>query len=190
EGAIPAIPGRATDPAGPNPTFQILYQAALTDIIDSGGDSAGVPGLNDRTAVNPFEVTLVASVTLEVTSVDPAGGTITFSVASTQAPASFFRLYYDDDTGTFADSLAGTGFTDGTLILSGSPIATPSGQGSFANALNPSPPPGQPPFVLDGYDQFGSDDYSGFQSVVGSGAARVEIRVDQASVNPGFIMSP
>jgi hypothetical protein len=192
QGGVAAISQKAADPTGPNPKFQIFYQATLAGYINPAGNTVGVEGLNDPAAPNAFETTLVASITSEVTSVDVANGTATTAVSATQSPQSFVRLYYDNNVATFANNLAGTGFTDGTLIFAGSPIASPDGQGVFTNDFDPNSPlpPPSPPFLLGKFDQFGPDDYGNFQSVVGNGASVLTARLDQASIDRAFVESP
>jgi hypothetical protein len=95
----------------------ILYQANLGffDVAPLGlgaGDVLNGTGGNYFTAVAGFNATF---------TVDPANpsNTTTFQFAS--GGTNFFNIYADTSAG---DDLAGTGFTDGTLILSGTAIAT------------------------------------------------------------------
>ncbi len=56
---------------------------------------------------------------------DPDARHLAFTVAG--SPDSYFRMWYDNNTATFADDITGTGYNDGTLILDGS-IFAPGGQ--------------------------------------------------------------
>jgi len=157
-------------------TFQLYYQASMGALVASSGGSftptgMGTPG----TPGSIFELTVVGSVTEQVTGV--VGGTANFQVAAVQSPDSFLQIYHGTG-GTFnANNLAGTGFKDGTLILSATPIATPGTTGQFANSGTTAL-----------YDQFGPDNYGGKLSVVGNGSSVVALNV--TSTNPGYFITP
>jgi hypothetical protein len=100
------------------------------------------------------------SATEIVTSVSvlPGGAnSITYQLAPVQSANSFFEIWYDSTRD--ADNLAGTGFNDGTRIFLGLPDTTRVSLGSFTN----SP-------IVEPFDQFGTDNYAGKLSQVGTGA--------------------
>ena len=117
-GALPLAVGK---------TIQLHYQATLADVIDSSGNAVVPPGLNTT-----YQITAVASFTEVVTSLSATGAVATFALAPTQAPNSFFELYYNP--AVVANNLAGTGFNVGTLILAGTPDPSLTNSGSFALA--------------------------------------------------------
>jgi len=197
--AVAAAAGGAA-PNTPATTFQIYFQANLAGLIDTGGTSVAPTG-NNRT----FETTVIASVTETVTSFTANTGgtspqqTLRFAVANTQSPQSFVRFYYDQNPNpgtqpptaaswpTQSNNLAGTGFNDGTLILTGFPIATPDGTGGFG--VNLASPTGVTP-VTQRYDQFpdstaASDNYGGKQSLVGNGSSVIQFLVT-GTPDPNF----
>lgn len=95
------------------------------------------------------------------------------TVYSIDAGASTFELWYDNNIpATQSAHLPGTGFRQGTQILAGTFVTA---DGSFTRGLLGGP-------VL--MDQFGADDYAGFQTqqVIGGGAFDVLV----TSADPGF----
>jgi hypothetical protein len=162
-GAVPTTVGQ---------TFQLYYQASLAGLIDANGNTFAPAGLNSS-----YEITIVASVTEVVTSI--AGSTATFAVAPAQAANSFVEIWQG---AVNRNTLAGTGFNDGTRILLGSP--TPGAAGAFSLATDATGAP-----IIQQFDQFGADNYPGIQSVVGSGSAKVGIGVNSSDSN-FFLTAP
>jgi len=133
----------------PGATFQLYYQATLANLIGASGGTITPDGLN-RTS----QITVLASITEEVTSASGAQ-IVTFRAAANQSPDSFFQMYHSD---TFtARNGVGTGFTDGTLILSARPNAL--GAGNFLTSST----------TLADLNRFGGSNYAGVQSVLGLG---------------------
>ena len=185
--AVTAINQKATAPPGaPNPRFQLYYQSTLAGFIDLSGNTVSVEGLNDPTSLRPFEITAVASVTEEVTSVDTATGTANFAVAADQSPESYFRFFFDSSLN--ANALSGTGFTDGVQILSGGPVASSEGTGVFRINTENDPVTGIPGPAIRQFDQFGPNNYGGQLSVQGVGASVATTPV--ISLNPAFFLTP
>jgi len=187
QGAVTAVTNFALNQAdgGTRPTtFQTYFQANLAGLINTNGTSVAPAGNNST-----FETTVIASLTETVTSFNANTGgtnpqqTVRFALAPTQSSQSFVRFYYDAPPNS--NSLAGTGFNDGTLILTGFPIATPDGTGGFAINLNANGSP-----IVQQFDQFptnnaASDNYGGKQSVVGNGSSVVQFLVT-GTPNPAF----
>jgi hypothetical protein len=71
----------------------------------------------------------------------------------------------------------------GTLILAGKPDPSVTNSGNFALAVGGN---GQP--VIQAFDQFGSNNYPGIQSVTGAGSAL--IAADVTSFDPAFFLTP
>jgi hypothetical protein len=152
-------------------TFQLYFQARLSSVQNDLNQTLVPNGLNTA-----YEVTVVGSLTEVVTSV--SGGppaSATFALAAAQAPNSFIELW--QHAGLTSNPLAGTGFNTGTLILSASPNAAIPNSGNFSFA---SPQPG----VLPPFDSFGTDNYPGVTSVVGSGSAN--ITASTTLINPAY----
>jgi hypothetical protein len=96
-------------PLAVNQTFSFLYQAPLTAFNDSGGNAI-VPAAGFGTT---YQFTVVASLTEKVSNI--SGNTVTFVPT-----AGTISIFYNDtaDVGglTLANTVAGTGFDDGTEI--------------------------------------------------------------------------
>ena len=99
------------------------------------------------------------------------GGGVGFAnfVFDANNPVNFFNMYATSAT---AVDLTGAGFVNGTPILTGhvASITTSSFTSNLGSSAN-----------LDG---FGSDDWSGQQTVTGSGASNITIMIDSA--NAGY----
>jgi len=160
QGVVPTTVGQ---------TFQLYYQATLAGYIDTNGNTIAPAGLNST-----FEITAVARITEVVTSITTSGGNTTanFSLAPVQS-APFFNIYFD--TAHNANNLAGTGFTDGTLILSGTPNLSNPGSGTFQRQDNTAPV---------AFDQFGTNNYPGQTTVTGIGQTLTNFNV--TSQNSSF----
>src|SRR5258706_89401 len=77
---------------------------------------------------------------------NPTGPPATFPLATGPASNSFFEIY--SNPAVVADNLAGTGFNQGTLILSGKPAPSLTNSGNFALALDATGMPIPQPFDL------------------------------------------
>ena len=157
-------------------TYQLDYQAALSDVIDPSGNSIVPTGLNTS-----YQITAVASFTEVVTSLASNGTVATFGLVPTQSPNSFFEIYYNP--AVVANALAGTGFNVGTLILSGNADPSLSNSGNFALALNGSGSP-----IIEPFDLFNPVNYPGILTVTGAGSAAID--ADVASFNSAFFETP
>lgn len=135
-----ASPGAAT----------IYYQARLGAVLDSAGHPLSLPGLNAPAGdPNHYEITAVFAIDAAVIPVGSGSGAVTLQIFNPGSPSanSNFSLYFD--RGTHADDLAGTGFRDGTTILSGSTgfalgsvSLTPFGGAMPLDVFNPANYPG------------------------------------------------
>jgi hypothetical protein len=138
------------------------YQASVGSL--TGIDSNPILGSG---VGSDYELTLVMGAP-ELATVN--GNTTQFSLGS---GSSFFELFYD--TAVNSSNLNGTGFNDGTLILSGT-VSAASGVLSRSNAA---------PTALD---HFHTNNYPSIStlSVVGGGSYTVAIN----SVNTNYIVGP
>jgi len=134
-------------------TGTILYQANLDSAITplSQPDILNGTGNNYFTAVASFGVTFTSPTTF---TVNPGG---TFAIYHDSAPA---------------DDLAGTGFNDGTLALTGTAL---SGGGSFA-FYGTTPP-------LAALDSFNVDNYPGYLTFEGAGGSNINLLVTGVNTN-------
>jgi len=98
--------------------FTLVYQAALGSLLPPGN----TPGLNST-----YQITFTGVVREFVQSVN--GSTAVFGVSGNQA-GSFLNMYQNNGV-TYSD-FNGTGFTNGTLILTATPVPTNTA-GNFSN---------------------------------------------------------
>jgi hypothetical protein len=149
-----------------NPTnplsFTILFQANLGSVIAPDETIIGVPAGTFFTAVAGF------GVTVDTTASTATNTVFLFDGASS---TNFFKVYADDDAG---NNLSGTGFTDGTEILSGT--ATGSNFSSTFNVTGGADTNGDT--IPDrNLDQFGANNYSGVYSILGTGTTALTIAI-------------
>lgn len=154
----------------PGQEIQTYAHATLANFTDAGGGSIGGLKLN---AVGGYEWTYVTGFKEVVTSTSGSGATSTATFQTIAGGNNFFNIYYD--TARNADNLTGKGFSDGTLILSGTilPFDALSGEGgSSFNATGLS--------ILKGgaFDAFGTDNYPGVTTVVGNGSSNLLVQVN------------
>jgi hypothetical protein len=168
---------RGSIPLSVGSTFELDFQSTINGVINTNGLTVAPPGL-----ATSYQLTAVASFTEVVTSLSPNGSVATFALAPTQAPNSFFELYYNP--AVIANSLAGTGFNSGTLILQATPSLTSPSVGIFSLSTGPGGAP-----VIQQFDQFGSTNhYPGINTVSGSGSAMID--ADVTYFNPNFFLTP
>jgi hypothetical protein len=116
-------------------SFKVWAQGQLVDTLGNRISTKGLcaPGLSTCTGGN-YEITFTVGFTERVTAVipgfppgpPPATATASFQVVNDGT--SFFNMFYD--TAKNSNNLAGTGFDDGTLILSAK--VDPNTGGSFS----------------------------------------------------------
>lgn len=99
-------------------TFTLYYAANASNIVDTSGTNMDTTFLDGsangvKKNASAYEYTIFASLTEVVTAVDFATQTATFKVSG-----GVFDIYYD--LAANANQQLGTGFLDGTKILSGS----------------------------------------------------------------------
>jgi hypothetical protein len=178
-GSTPAI----TAGGGIANPFQTVYQARLGSVLDLNSNVLSFPGLNSA-----YEYTIVASFPEFVSAV--VGPIALFDLA----PGASFAAY--DPLGRVglipnyveiyaspvnANDLAGTGFNDGILALSG---VVMSGASDFRV------------FDVDGdgsttelFDQFGADNFGGYTTLEGTGSTNITATVGFVNTTffPGFL---
>jgi len=162
-------------PAAVGSTFTTYGQGTLQGFVDPNGKPIGGTSLNTA-----YEWTYVFGFTETVTSASCLGGLCTANFTVTPGGTNFFNVYYDPSQDS--NMLAGTGFTDGTQILTGSflPYNPASGFGVSSFTSSSGTP--------QDLDQFGTNNYPGVTSVSGSGTSHLLASV--TSSNPAFFLSP
>jgi hypothetical protein len=140
--------------------FNSYIQAKLVGLLNSGNNNVTPAGITN----GDFELTVVAGFREKVNFAFP--GVAGFGLTGETGPGipNFFEIYYDSTPD--ASDLAGTGFNNGTLILS----ATITGGNSIFQVTG-----GGPGTPLDG---FGGDNYSAIDSVTGIGNTSLNAVVD------------
>ncbi len=166
-GAVPLTVGK---------TFQLDYQASVSVLVGANGLPLVPSGMNSS-----YQFTTVGSFTEVVTSLSAGGTLATFAVAPNQSSNSFFEMYYNP--AVVANSLAGTGFNQGTLILAGKPSTTEASIGIFSLSTTSTGAP-----VTAAFDQFISNHYPGINTVAGSGSAMLS--ADVTYLNTAFFETP
>ena len=147
---------------GQSTAFDVYYHARLAQVVRPDGSTFDPAD----------EYTVVLGFREVVTGVGQIGGQniATFDFA---AGPSFLEIYHDPSNN--ADDLTGTGFNDGTLVLSGEVVA---GTGLFSVTQTSAV----------ALDQFNTNNYPGIQTRVGSGTADVTASV--TFVNPDYFNLP
>ena len=156
--------GSVSLPVAPeNKALTTLAHAKLGNFMNSNGQVILGTGLNSA-----YELTMVTSIPETGSSF---GSSAFFSFDSTGSP-NFFELWWDPSQDSSA--LAGTGYNNGTLILSG--IVTAAS--STFNATSTTPV---------NFDQYLSDNYPAIDTVSGNGGGQIAVAVTFA--NPSFFPS-
>lgn len=138
-------------------TTQLLYQANLGSAYDGTNTiNSGQGGAQFFTATAGF---------LETVLTGGSSPTFGFGDTAVLSGTNFFYIYATNANG---NDLAGTGFTGGTLVMSGHIIGVTS---SNYNATGFSS-------VLD---NFGTNNYVGTGSITGSGATDINVEIDFAN---------
>src|SRR5512139_2597490 len=106
-GAVPIATSPATN------TFDLYTQASLGNFLDANSQVINGTGLNSS-----YEITYQTGFTeLGSSAIIPGSGIASAFSLPASTPVNFFNIYYD--TSMNVNQLAGTGYGDGTLILSG-----------------------------------------------------------------------
>jgi len=153
-------------------TFQVYFQAKLGNFLDSGGNTINTTGLNTN-----YEYTVVGALREKITGASLVGGVGVATLGFVSGPENFIRIYYD--TAQNSNDLAGTGFADGTLVLTAHPIFVDP-TSSFVSSQG----------AVTKLDNFNTDNYPGLQTVTGNGASAIDASVAAGDVTPGFFTIP
>src|SRR3569833_2542640 len=150
------VNGVAFSTTGAQPSY--YGQSRLNSLMNQGANIA-IPGLGEYTIVMGYGENGLGSVTNVANfSLNPSSST------------NFFRIYYDPSN--YSSNINGTGFDDGTLVLSGTindaSVTYINGQGQTQQPL----------------DGFLTNNYPGVTTIIGSGTNAVTFNV--AFANPAF----
>lgn len=102
------------DPLQAGQQLTFLYQANLVSATAPNGSTIALPNLNGVTAATNYEITIVAAITETVTGFGVIGGA---QVATFSLTGGTMNIYFD--TNVDANTAAGTGFDNGTQVLTG-----------------------------------------------------------------------
>lgn len=150
----------------------------ITDLYQANLNSALAGNLTQWTQGDGGLFMTVVAGFGEVVSPLSGGVTNVFNFDPTN-PTNFFRVYLNSTAS--GDDLAGTGFTAGTLLLSGKVSSVFSNVTASSVVINPD---GSVSIVSAGnFDQFGSNDRPGVTSIGVSGSANVRALVDFVDTN-------
>jgi hypothetical protein len=150
--------------------FQTYAHASLANFTDANGDPIGGLALN---TAGGYEWTYVAGFQEIVTLNEPPNA----NFRTVAGGDNFFEIYFDATRD--ANNLTGTGFNDGTLILSGTILPYDAATGEGASSFNLTG-------LSGAFDQFGEDNYPGITSVAGNGSSNLLIAVN--SYDPAFFL--
>jgi hypothetical protein len=162
-----ALPAGGTVVPTPSGLIQIYAQGALSNFNNAQGNTIGLAGLN-----NTYEWTYVLGFQETATVVGPLNSNFTVAPGGNN----FFQIFFDATPDS--NNLNGTGFNDGTLILSGSIV---SGTGTFTANL---PAQNLDQFIANNYD--GTNGSLSIASTTGTGSSQFDATVLLASVNTAF----
>ncbi|MBP6898876.1 MAG: PEP-CTERM sorting domain-containing protein [Burkholderiaceae bacterium] len=177
-GSALSVGGNPVGGVGLGETYKLLYQANM-----GTGAFEGTPinlGGKLFTVVIGFEETVSgasASANAATVSFELAAGT-----GASRTSDNFFYVYAN----TGGNALAGTGFTSGSLIMSGYVSAVTSSSFTLntpANNTAGACSGGGTPLTRP-LDCAGADDWAGTRTLVGSGATDIELTID--FVNSGY----
>lgn len=170
QGALPALAHAVTSGGGDvaGNQFQLYYQASTSSLLDANGNALIPTGLNSN-----YQITYVASVTEYVKTVTPDGSTATFGISANQTN-DFFKVY--QGAAGAANDYTGQGFTNGTLILSGTVVPNQTTGGNFTDTGGSAP-----------FDPANPAHYPGFTTVNGNGGSVINFQVNFN--NPNYILN-
>lgn len=157
----------STNAASPNigDVVQSYAQASLS-VFNANTGAIAVNGLN--VAGTGFEWTFVAGFQEVISNFAGGVGIGTIQLDTVAGGENFFRVYAG---AVDSNNLAGTGYNNGKVILSGSVLT-----------YNPTTGSGRTTFTTTGdnsnaLDKFVTDNYSGIKTVNGSGSATLDLLV-------------
>lgn len=165
-------------PTSTTKSFQTVTQAALSGLSDAAGDGLVSPvGLKST-----FEITStlaygnIGTSNNDLSRIQFPGVLGSLGVDNDARFINEVTIYYDDkiDDGTKSNSLWGTGYNDGQVILRGVVVFN---DGNFVQADGNN-------IVI--YDQFVGDQWGGAESIVGGGSVKAFILVTEVD-NDFFI---
>lgn len=149
--------------------FQTYAMASLANFNNTLGNPIG--GLTLNTA---YEWTYVTGFQEQVTSITGTVPNATETFKTVAGGTNFFQIWYNAPQD--ANNLTGTGFNNGTMILSGTVMPFDAITGNGASTFNATGLGGA-------LDQFGTDNYAGVTTVAGAGSSHLIVDVTFADSN-------
>jgi hypothetical protein len=146
--------------------FTLYYQATLANFVGSNSPITANGGLNSA-----YELTIVGGITEKTQLLDPADAKFSLDTTSPGA-VNFFTIYKSPVN---ANNLAGTGFTDGTIVMQGKATSATGNFGVDFAALA----------LLDSH---GTDQWGGQQTISGNGSTKIS--VDVTSYDSTYFTTP
>lgn len=171
--AVNSIPLPVSPNGTSTKTFQLLYQASLSNLNDINGDNiSNTTGLNSS-----YEITTVMSFAEKgSTSVGGGAATAIFNVDKNNTTIPNFVYMYKGARDS--NALAGTGYNNGNLFLRGHIIGNEA-PGSFTTVG-----------ATEDLDKFGVNNWVGTKTVVGNGSSDVVIVVDEVNQQETVFSDP
>jgi hypothetical protein len=159
--------------------FTLYAQGKLGNFIDASSQVITGTGLNTN-----YEITFEAGFSeVGYNELLATKASATFELAANPT-VNYFKIYYD--TAKNANQLAGTGYGDGTLIMTAFGISNTTGfDVLWIKDANGRPVFGTPNIV--NLDNFGTNNYTGVGTVVGQGGGQLEAGV--SSVDTDYFKS-
>lgn len=145
-GSLPLSTGKA---------FTLYYQASLTNFVGLNG----LPITNNSGLNSSYEITLIGGFGEIANMLTPTDAKFTLDNSN---PINFVRMYVSQVN---SSNLAGTGFNDGTLVMSGH---ISKATGSFGTDTE----------TVGLLDQFGTDNWGGALTISGNGSTKATVQVD------------
>ena len=152
-------------PLSTGSAFSLYYQAIVGNYLAANGNPILNTGLNSA-----YELTVVASFGEKANNASATSADFKFDPTNT---TNFFYIY--KDAAMNANNLAGTGFTDGTLVLSG----------HITDSLGTII---VDPTKIGNLDQHVDDNWNGQKSVTAIGGTNLSVYVD--SYDSTFFLTP
>jgi hypothetical protein len=178
---------------GAGPVFNLYYQTQVAGFTDNGGNLHSLAG-------PPTYFTIVAGFQERIssTSIDVSTGLPIFNFQFVPGGNNYFEIY--TNAGTGPNNSAGTGFNNGTLIMSGT-VFSPNSNGSIGSfkvtsvgppaiVLDQAPADKGPPDITPALFGGPGPDSVKTKTTMGNGATTISVAVDPTKTNTGYFPQP
>ena len=154
--------------------IQVYAQARLANFLSPSPSSTPIGGLG-LNQPGGYEYTVVAAYREVITFAAQGGGVNVATFGYLPGGENYIKVYQDPSRN--ANDLAGTGFADGNLVMSGSINGMSPGAGFNAGTISPVP-----------LDNNGTNNYPLLDTVTGQGSTTVT--ADNLVVDPNYVTLP